>query len=317
MKNFKNILVVFNKNDDLENNPALKKGLELATMANGQLTLMAVISPPKQSILEYKGIFKPEELTKMFVDEREKQLASIAKHADHSGINIDTKVAVGKDFIEIIRQMVLNKHDILIKMANPHEHGFDSSDFHLMRKSPQPVWLLKNQNNIQNKTILAAIDLSLESSSEGKELNRSILNLAACLAVLENREVSVLSCWSFYGEESLRDNVFLNIPNEEIDTLIRNEEQANQKLQDHLVQTNCKQDYVANIKFHQNLEKGNPTHLIPQFVNKHGIGIVVMGTVGRTGIPGLLIGNTSESILHKIDSSVITLKPSGFESIIR
>ena len=39
-----------------------------------------------------------------------------------------------------------------------------------------------------------------------------------------------------------------------------------------------------------------------------------MGTVARTGIPGLLIGNTAESVLSQVGCSVIAVKPDGFVS---
>jgi len=39
-----------------------------------------------------------------------------------------------------------------------------------------------------------------------------------------------------------------------------------------------------------------------------------MGTVGRTGIPGLIMGNTAESILNNIGCSVLAVKPPGFVS---
>jgi nucleotide-binding universal stress UspA family protein len=39
-----------------------------------------------------------------------------------------------------------------------------------------------------------------------------------------------------------------------------------------------------------------------------------MGTVARTGINGLLMGNTAEMILTQIDCSVLAVKPQGFVS---
>jgi nucleotide-binding universal stress UspA family protein len=39
-----------------------------------------------------------------------------------------------------------------------------------------------------------------------------------------------------------------------------------------------------------------------------------MGTVARIGIPGLLIGNTAETILDQLDCSVLAVKPPGFVS---
>ena len=37
-----------------------------------------------------------------------------------------------------------------------------------------------------------------------------------------------------------------------------------------------------------------------------------MGTVARTGIPGLIMGNTAEAILEQLDCSVLAIKPPGF-----
>jgi nucleotide-binding universal stress UspA family protein len=39
-----------------------------------------------------------------------------------------------------------------------------------------------------------------------------------------------------------------------------------------------------------------------------------MGTVVRTGIPGLLIGNTAETVFHHVRCSVLAVKPDSFVS---
>ena len=44
--------------------------------------------------------------------------------------------------------------------------------------------------------------------------------------------------------------------------------------------------------------------------------VVVMGTVARVGVPGLLMGNTAEDVLNNLDCAVLALKPEGFESIV-
>ncbi len=42
--------------------------------------------------------------------------------------------------------------------------------------------------------------------------------------------------------------------------------------------------------------------------------MVVMGTVGRGGIPGLIIGNTAEAILDQLQCSVLAMRPPGFKT---
>ncbi|HNA21902.1 MAG TPA: universal stress protein, partial [Agitococcus sp.] len=54
--------------------------------------------------------------------------------------------------------------------------------------------------------------------------------------------------------------------------------------------------------------------LIPALSHNLAIDLVVMGSVARTGIAGLIIGNTAETILEQLQCSVLVLKPQGFIS---
>ena len=59
---------------------------------------------------------------------------------------------------------------------------------------------------------------------------------------------------------------------------------------------------------------GRRPDVIAEFAKAHHVELIVMGTVARTGIPGLLIGNTAETILQRVDCSVLAVKPDGFVS---
>jgi nucleotide-binding universal stress UspA family protein len=62
------------------------------------------------------------------------------------------------------------------------------------------------------------------------------------------------------------------------------------------------------------MRQGDPEDVIPDFVVAEGIDLIVMGTVARTGIAGLLIGNTAERLLRRLPCSVLAVKPDGFRS---
>jgi nucleotide-binding universal stress UspA family protein len=49
-------------------------------------------------------------------------------------------------------------------------------------------------------------------------------------------------------------------------------------------------------------------------VNDVNPNTLVMGTIARTGLSGMIIGNTAEQVLGLIQTSVIAVKPEGFES---
>jgi nucleotide-binding universal stress UspA family protein len=59
-----------------------------------------------------------------------------------------------------------------------------------------------------------------------------------------------------------------------------------------------------------------PRDVLPAFAVSHGVDLVVMGTVCRTGIAGLFIGNTAELVLQQVNCSVLAVKPDGFVSPI-
>ena len=42
--------------------------------------------------------------------------------------------------------------------------------------------------------------------------------------------------------------------------------------------------------------------------------LVVLGSVSRGGLPGFLIGNTAESLVSRLSSSLLTIKPDDFQA---
>lgn len=311
MKNFKNILVMVKGNADLSNDPAISRGAALAQKSNGRLTLMDILDAPEVMVREYKNSISVAELTDLFVQKRHEELEKAAMLLKQKNIDVVIKVMAGRSFIETIRQIIQGKHDLLIKVANQHEGSFDSDDFHLMRKCPQPVWLLKPEQEEVCQRVVAAIDLNLEHHDEGKALNTLIMDLATELAHWQNSDLHIVSCWSLYGESALRNSIFSKISDEKIAEMLVEEEAFNQTCLNNLTAR------YSDSQFTTHLIKGSAKECIPDFVSQNNIDVVVMGTVARTGIPGLLIGNTAETILQLIDSSVITVKPAGFESPIK
>jgi len=57
-----------------------------------------------------------------------------------------------------------------------------------------------------------------------------------------------------------------------------------------------------------------PDSAILDHIERHSIELLVMGTVARAGITGLITGNTAERLLPQIPCSVLAVKPKGFKS---
>ena len=62
------------------------------------------------------------------------------------------------------------------------------------------------------------------------------------------------------------------------------------------------------------LREGRSEAVIKQAITELNIDVLVMGSVARSGIPGLLIGNKAEKLLTTINCTVLTIKPDGFVS---
>jgi universal stress protein E len=310
MKRFKHIIIKVNEQIKPELDIAVLRGIELASATGAKITLFDVVEPHETILSSYADIVSPAELTEFIVDQRLDQLTDLAQQLQSTGLEISVSVAKGKNFIEIVKAVILNKADLLIKVANESAKSFDSNDFHIMRKCPKPVWLIKEEQHDTVKKVLAAVDLSMEQHAEGRAQNRMIIDIASSLSQYKDAELTILSCWSLYGEEALRHGAFTRVSPAKIESLLKHEEREYQESLNILV------NEYTQCKFEQILAKGDPKTIIPAFVNNKGIDVVVMGTIGRSGIPGFLIGNTSESVLQAINSSVITLKPENWVSPI-
>ena len=74
---------------------------------------------------------------------------------------------------------------------------------------------------------------------------------------------------------------------------------------------------TADLELETHVAHGSPSVLIPEIVREVEPALIVVGTVGRTGIAGLLVGNTAESIFAEVECPVMAIKPDGFQTPVR
>ena len=238
-------------------------------------------------------------------------------------IPLATEVIVGPLFLEVIRRVRRHGHDLVIKVPEDPEwlQGlFGSDDMHLLRKCPCPVWLLKPPAAGAFRRVLAAVDVSpfhpAEEMETHRALNRRVLELAASAAMAEFAELHVVYAWQALAAQS----VFFDSEAAQVDAQVEQERQQHvAALAELLGEARMglgaqAWDYLAP---HEHMPEGQALHEIPRIAEALGIDLVVMGTVGRTGIPGLFIGNTAEAILGQVQCSVLAIKPPGFVSPVQ
>jgi len=147
--------------------------------------------------------------------------------------------------------------------------------------------------------------------SEENDLNDKIMGLAASLARLEKSELHIVHAWERPNENFLTGG--LDYYPGDINTLVSETENMHIRWLDNLLE---RYD-LRHLQHHEHVLQGWADDVIPEFAEQHQIDLIVMGTVCRTGISGLFIGNMAEKILHRINSSVLAVKPGDFVTSIQ
>ena len=141
MKRFKNIL--YFADGALEKNHALERAVQLARSNGARLTVIDVLEKIRSSS-EVERVFGTD-LNQILRDRRQQDLDKLVETCGHADMPIHTRVVTGIAFVQVIRTVLVNGHDLLIKAAKPprglSERVLGSTDMHLLRKCPCPVWI--------------------------------------------------------------------------------------------------------------------------------------------------------------------------------
>lgn len=321
MQRFKNILCVVEPAD--ASRYALERGAELAESNQARLTVVGVVPRVPAGIgLPQRGPIAAELQAALQHDCNIRLEALVAPYRHR--MDIEHKVLAGTLFLEVIREVLRNQHDLLIKCPESPSwmnRLFTGEDMHLLRKCPCPIWLIKPRAPRHYKRIMAAVDVDdLYPPTELETrhlLNVQILEMAISLAVSEMAELHVLCAWTSVTEavdglafasemssEQLASSIEIERgqQSQRLDALVRNVKARSTAASDAL-------DYLQP-RIH--LVRGSARREVPALAEQVGVDCIVMGTVARTGIRGFFMGNTAENILEQINCSVLAIKPEGF-----
>ncbi|HOZ45586.1 MAG TPA: universal stress protein [Candidatus Hydrogenedentes bacterium] len=307
MKQFKRILVCV----DLKaaQHPVLERAIKLAQNNEAELRVVAVQErlPTWARALLPAGAQDWEEIVEQ---EARGQLERLIAPLEKTGVSACSAVLSGQPFVEIIREVSAHSHDLVLKdleldrvLGKPM---ISSTDMHLLRKSPCPVWLIQPNKGKPFARILAAVDPVPGDDDVRNSLNTRILELATSLALQEQCRLFVVRAYESVGEAFLATKVNARDSSEFLERI-------------QMVRMKSDREFIGKFEkrageFDVRYVHGNPGAIIPEVVRDEAVDLVIMGTVARTGIPGLLMGRTAEAVLRQVDCSVLGVKPKGFVS---
>ena len=304
MQRFKNILFTPFTEEGVES--ALRRANDLAERNDADLTVFGTVPEPSRlaRVLQRTAGPTPDALADQLREELEK-LAATVEAPETARI----EVAVGVPFITIIQRVLSNQHDLVIITDDGPDSPMASTTKHLPRKCPCPVWVMRPKDAPGHR-VLAAVD---PEPDDPAEMNRLILDLASSHAELTDAELHVGHAWNVYGATALRTSPFLRGSGGELDDLRQETRDGHlSRLEDSITRHG-----VGGLEHQTHLVEGDPGDVIPHLAEIHDITLLVMGTVGRTGVPGLIMGSHAERILDQVHCSVIAVKPEGFVTPVR
>ncbi len=314
------VLVVCSGSDSDAN--LLASASDLAELNGASLVVLSVVEmPPDARELARAANIDIDVALKRLLDERRAEILSRAKQAVPEHVP-PVQVRVGKPFLEIIRHVIDENFDFVVKTAEPllgaKRFLFASTDQHLLRKCPCSVWLRQPDTPRRVTNVIAAVDVDLDDAIEPETLgllNKSVMETAARLSPISDTTISALHAWDAPGEGLVR--LWTSGPDAGaaaeayIATIHANRAKEIQSLALDVTNVLDRAGF-GNPGYRTILERGTARAVIAEQTRALHADVLVIGTVARTGLQGVIIGNTAEDVLNSIDCSVVAVKPPGF-----
>lgn len=305
MEKYKKILAIFDPTT--EDQKAFERAIQLATKTKATITAFLSIYDFSYEMTTMLSSDEREAMRQSVIKDRELWLTDKIASIAHQGLTIDSKVIWhNRPFEPIIEQVLTQGYDIVIK--GTHEHDklksviFTPTDWHILRKCPCPVLLVKDHSWPKNGNILAAINAGSDEE-EHISLNNKITEEALNLAKLIDANVHLVN--SFPGTPV---NIAIEIPE-------FNANEYNESMLNHhkvAMAVHAKQFDIATENTH--VDEGLPEDVIQNKALSLDAELVILGTIGRTGLSAALIGNTAEHVIDGLNCDVLALKPNGYKS---
>ena len=309
MKHFRDILV-YSEIDDAD---CLAQVVAVAASHGAAITVCEVVEPPPQ-VLDSRGVV--ERVSKLRWSRAFQRLRSICDHFSKHTV-IDYSVFTGVPFVTITEQVVQQDFDLVVHISEPVQvasgTGLNATGMHLMRKCPCTVWALHPQRDNQGSNVVLALDRErTDDTNRAEAFAMTLAESAVALAESRGGELHVAHVWRPYGAD-LFDDPELDFSESDLKRYCAQQRADSEAWFRRMFQ---RIDSIApeHLTLKPHLLEGGAVQLVEQVVAEQEAGMLVLGTVGTSANPGVLIGATTESILADIGTPVLALKPPGYVS---
>lgn len=223
-----------------------------------------------------------------------KQLEEIKIEIDKEGIEVaQTTVLSGTPFDQIIQQANINDVNVIIigsgEKEREEEFRLGITAERLIRRSNKPVWVVKKGSHPVIKRILCPVDFS---ETSGRALSNAIhlaRNFQSELTVM----TVIQDLWWAYPSVS-------NVAAQQQGLYMKQKEPEFKRFLG-------KFDFY-NVNWNKVVREGKPHEEILTIAREMQSDLLVMGSVGKTGLERIFMGSVAEKVVREMPCSVVTVK---------
>ena len=279
---------------------AVNQAIWLAKETGGRLTILhSTWTDTYSDVVDGANVVKHIGLA----DEARVHLDELVAEVEAQGLSCELRIESERPWLALTRAAITDGFDVVL-VAKRNVADKDGSRrlgsvaTKLLRKCPSAVWTVKPEHDLVMKLGLAATDLTAVgdqavrygayiTSKHGYELH--VLHAYQTPLQLQ-MEASTLS----EDEYAARIEAIKSSAQSEIQGVLAGAELGSEPI--------------------LHIGRNTPSIAIREAVEHLHPDLVVMGTISRAGVAGMLVGNTAEKLLARIDCSLLCVKPNDFVS---
>lgn len=285
-----------------EEQKALSRAVELAKLQQCKLTAFLTLYDFSYEMTSMLSGDERELMRNAVIKDKEDWIAEYLRPYQEKGIDIDSKVVWhNRPFEAIVKTVTEDGYDLVIKATHPHDVLksiiFTPTDWHILRKSPAPVLLVKQHEWPVKGIILTAVNATSEQEYH-QQLNHATITKALQMAEILDADVHLVNAYP-----ATPMNISIEIPE-------FNPQEFGDALKEHHINSAnelARKYGISSENVH--VLEGMPEDVIPGLSRTLDVELVVIGTIGRTGLSAAIVGNTAEHIIDQLDCDVLALKP--------
>ena len=303
MSAYNHILVVLDPTTDKQK--ALNRAVELVRLQGGKLTAFVSVYDFSYEMTTMLSGEERESMRQAVIKDREMWISDYLAGPRAGGIDIDIKVVWhNRPFEAIVHSVLEEQYDLVIKGTHDHDvlksMIFTPTDWHILRKCPCPVLLVKDHDWPQGGNIVAAVNAGSQQEHH-LSLNQRVSSKALQMSKLLNAQAHLVNAYP-----GTPVNIAIEIPE------FNSEEYSATMAQHHVdaVTALAQQFDIPEVNCH--VREGMPEDVIPAMAKVLDAEMVVIGTIGRTGLSAAIIGNTAEHVIDRLNCDVLAIKPANF-----